>query len=798
MAKNKSDKKTVVLLDCHAILHRAYHALPDFSSSKGEATGALYGLSTMLFRIIEEFKPDYIFACFDLPKPTYRHEAYADYKAGRKKADEELISQIIRSRDIFKALNIPMYEKEGFEADDMLGTIVEKLKGRKDIEIIIASGDMDTMQLIDGERVKVFTLKKGIKDTVLYGERDVVARFGFTPPHLTDYKGLRGDPSDNIIGIKGIGEKTAENLIKEFGTIEQMYEALDLGSEERFKRAGISPRVLELIKNGREEAVFSKMLATIRRDAPIDFELPKETWIQCVSTQAVKSLFSDLEFRSLLKRVDEVCGGGKVSEEDAKPAALFALNHSVDEKELKRVGVALWLLDSSITNPTLEDIFHFAKTQDFAEASKKIFEALKARGLSFVFEEIEEPLIEITRRMGERGIKIDAKKLISLSKEYHKSLFSLEKEIWEMAGEEFNISSPKQLSEILFDKMKLQAKGLKKTAGGARSTKESELEKLAELHPIIEKIMDYRELSKLLGTYIDNIPGMLDKQSRLHATFIQTGAVTGRMASQNPGLQNIPIKTELGRNIRHAFIAEDGFLLAALDYSQIELRIAAFLSNDKKLIEIFKSGEDVHAAVASRVFKVPLEKVDKEMRRKAKVINFGILYGMGVNALKKNLGSTREEAQNFYDDYFNTFKELAAYLDHVKAETRRLGYTTTFFGRRRYFEGINSKLPFIRASAERMAINAPIQGTQADITKLAMVRIDEYIKENKLQAKAYLLLQIHDELVYEIVEKDAKKIALEFQKIMEEVFDDADIKEVPIKVNASIGKDWGSMESLKQ
>ena len=375
--------KRLVLLDSHAILHRAYHALPDFASSKGEPTGALFGLSTMLMRIIELFKPDYIIACFDLPKPTYRHEAYEGYKAGRKKADDELVSQIIRSRDVFKAFSIPSYELEGFEADDMLGTIVEELKDREDVDIVIASGDMDTMQLIKGEKVKVFTLKKGIKDTIIYDEKEVLARFGFEPKLLCDYNGLRGDPSDNIVGIAGIGEKTATSLIKEFGTIEDMYDALESGATERFKKAGVSDRMVEIIRNNKEEALFSKMLATIRRDAPIEFVFPEKSWKESVSISDVKSIFSDLDFRSLMARADTVLGKCAGKEETCPPLASPAGEggREVDEIELKKISIALWLLNSSITNPTLADILNFAKTDSFSKAREIILAAIKNNGL---------------------------------------------------------------------------------------------------------------------------------------------------------------------------------------------------------------------------------------------------------------------------------------------------------------------------------------------------------------------------------------------------------------------------------
>lgn len=786
--------KRLVLLDSHAILHRAYHALPDFASAKGEPTGALYGLTTMLIKIIDELEPDYIVACYDLPGPTYRHQAYKEYKAGRAKAEDDLVAQMKRSRDIFKAFNIPIYDKPGFEADDMLGTIVEKMKDNPEVDIVIASGDMDTLQLVKGKKVQVYTLKKGIKDTVIYDEKGVEERFGFGPILLPDYKGLRGDPSDNIIGIKGIGEKTATILITTFGTIENIYKELDK-SDAKFKKAGITDRIINLLKEGKEEAEFSKMLATIRPDAPIDFVLPKN-FKENIDFGKISALFGELDFRTLGNRLKTVLGESIPDENAGKEENQKENEENISKEELKETSVALWIVNSNLTDPNIEDIKEFAKTKDFATAKKIIFNELDKRGLRKVYEEIEAPIIPIIEKMDNKGVKIDKAFLNDLSKTYHIELSKLEKKIWEYAGVEFNVNSPKQLGEILFDKMALTAKGLKKTTGGARSTRESELEKLRDVHPIVPLLFEYRELQKLLSTYIDTIPTLVDTNNRLHAHFLQAGTTTGRMSSQGPNLQNIPIKTDLGRAIRKAFIAEKGCVLVALDYSQIELRIAAFLSGDEKLIEIFTKGEDVHTAVASEVFEVPFEKVDREMRRKAKVINFGILYGMGVNALRQNLGkeTERAEAQKFYNDYFSKFSGLASYLDKVKAEAKRRGYTETFFGRRRYFEGIDSKIPFIRAMAERMAINAPIQGMSADIIKIAMKRIDEYLISEKLQNDVYLILQVHDELVYEIKESIVEKVMPKIKKIMESVIDTKDIKGVPLTANGEVGKNWGEMK----
>ena len=831
--------KRLVLLDAHAILHRAYHALPDFANAKGEPTGALYGVSTMLLRIVTDLKPDYVVAAYDVKGPTHRHAAFKDYKGTRKQADDALIRQMTTSREIFKAFDIPIYDKQGFEADDILGTIVNQLKDRRDIEIIIASGDMDTMQLIDDTHVRVFTLKKGLNDVVLYDEKAVNARYGFGPKQIPDYKGLCGDPSDNIPGVKGIGEKTATTLLATFSTIENMYRELAAGHEQKFLDAGVKERIVQLLKDNKEEAEFSKMLATIKRDVPIEFTLPEKTFRESVDVHKVTALWNEFEFRTLPSRLRQVLEGktvesrtraeiplpseegvstkekgGNVRGAKKKGAAgtsgmtpktpavnvkAAANNHqlfapSIDPAELEKTALALSVVNSNMADPTLEDILNFGVTEDFETAKKAIFAELDKRNLRKVYETIELPLTPVLHAMEKRGIKIDRAVMAKLGKDYHKKVAELEKTIYELAGQEFNVSSPKQLGDILYDKLGLGGSKVKKTAGGARSTKESELEKLRDSHPIIPLIFEYRELSKLLGTYIDAIPPLLDENDRLHTTFIQVGAATGRMATKNPGVQNIPVRTELGRAIRGAFVAEKGFVLAALDYSQIELRIAAFLSGDKKMIDIFKNGEDVHRSVASYVFKVPQDKVDAEMRRRAKVINFGIIYGMGVLALKQNLGTSRDEAQRFYNDYFAEFSTLAQYLDAVKAETARKGYTETFYGRRRYFEGINSKIPFIKAAAERMAINAPIQGTEADVIKIAMVRVQEWIEKEGLTKDVYPLLQVHDELIYEIKKDKAEKVIKQIEKIMESVMDPKDSQGIVLEAKGHIGSNWGELK----
>ncbi|HVZ76035.1 MAG TPA: DNA polymerase [Candidatus Paceibacterota bacterium] len=793
-------KKRLVILDTHAILHRAYHALPDFASSKGEPTGALYGLISMLVRIAGELEPDYIAAAFDLPKPTHRHIAYEKYKSHRPKADDALVSQIIASREVLKAFGVALYEQEGFEADDIIGTIVEKMKKKKDLDIIIASGDMDTMQLIEGDRVQVFTLKMGLTDTVLYDEEGVKRRYGFGPELIPDFKGLRGDPSDNIPGIKGVGEKTATILISQFGTVEDIYKVLKK-NPEKIEAAGIKGSMLEKIKAAKEDAEFSKTLAIIRRDAPIDFSLPEKEWKEGIDTKEVEDVLSRYEFRSLVPRVRSLVES--ISEDNVKEAAipgdeLFAESaEDIPQDELAKATLAVSVLDSNIAQPTIEDVYRAGHARNFEEARKNILAEIAEHNLNFVYENIELPLMPVLRQMERKGVCIDKKFLAKLSKDYHAELDKIAGRIYEAAGEEFNINSPKQLGDILFDKLELKPARQKKTATGARSTRESELEKMRDLHPIVADILSYRELAKLLGTYIDNLPTLLDEHNRVHTTFIQIGAATGRIATQNPGLQNIPIKTELGRAIREAFIAEKGYQMVSFDYSQIELRIAAWLSHDPGLTQIFKDGRDVHAEVASRVFHVRMEDVSYEQRRRAKVINFGILYGMGVNALQQTLATTRAEAQEFYNQYFAAFPRLAAYLDEAKAFASTNGYISTYFGRRRYLDGIKSPIPYIRAAAERMAINAPMQGTQADIVKLAMVRIVDYLKAQGAHDGAHMLLQVHDELVFEIADDKVAALAPKIKEIMENVVPESERNGIPFIAEGKAGKNWGEMEKLK-
>ncbi len=773
--KTKNNRKILVLLDAHAILHRAFHALPDFTSPKGEPTGALYGFTAFLIKVIRELKPDYVVSAYDLPKPTFRHLAYDNYKAGRAKMDDALAKQIKRSYDILKAFNIPVYSAEGFEADDVLGTIVEKIKilPKEDlVRTIIASGDMDTLQLVKGEDVVVYTLKKGINDTIIYDEKAVIERYGFGPESVVDYKALRGDPSDNIIGIKGIGEKTATELIKKFGSIENLYQEIKNSDAEKL---GLKPRIFDLIKNGEEEALFSKTLAEIRKDAPIDFSLEKVSWRDNFDKEKIRPIFNELGFRSLLERLN---GDGQNK-------------YGVKAKEEKE------------------------KTEEKKETVKTAIQKTKSGTIisERFMDMVEKPLEKILSEMENKGALIDVEYLIKLSEEKHKELSELEKKIWKLAGQEFNINSPKQMGEILFVKLGLGGPKPKKTATGAYSTNISQLEKLKDSHEIVREIMTHREISKLLSTYIDALPKLADKNNRLHTHFDSFGTATGRLSSENPNLQNIPKRSERGREVRKAFVADRGFKLVGFDYSQIDLRSAAILSGDKNLIEIFQKGGDAHSLAAVKVFGVKKEEVTPEMRRKIKVINFGVLYGMGINALRQNLGGTREEAQKFYGEYFKNFSGLKEYIEKTKKFARENGWTETLFGRRRYFPEINSSAGFLQKEAERMAVNMPIQGTSADFIKLAMVKIDKKLGEAELKDKVFMILQIHDELLFEIKNDAVDQVAPIIKEAMEgvyplkseegkgilsEQFKKTDLPKISLVVNVETGDNWEEMFSFNQ
>jgi DNA polymerase-1 len=570
-----------------------------FATRDGKPTGALYGFITMVLRIYDDIKPDYIAACFDLPKPTFRHLSYDGYKAGRQKSDDALITQINEAYSLCEALSIPVYKEEGFEADDLLGTLSEQLKKEKDTRVIIASGDMDTFQLIDGDIVTVYTLKKA-NEAALFTEKSVVERFGFGPEHIPDYKGLAGDTSDNIIGIKGIGDKTATELIKRYGTIEAMYVSLRKNRQD-FLDAGFKERIVKLLEEGEEDALFSKTLATIRRDAASVYQKPAMQWKDMIDIEKYQAVCDLYEFRSLRNRLHVVKGEEKKEEEV-----------TVSQETLEELRVMVHLLHSEMTNASFVDIQNVTQEKEEEKIRARLLAELQKENLIDLYTTVEKPLMAVLQEMHKVGIALDVSTLQSMSKDLHAQVTILEKTIHEAAGKDFNIASPKQLGDILYDHLGLGTK-IKKTKTGQKSTNISELEKIKDEHVIVPMILEYRELTKLLSTYVDLLPSFVQEDGRIHAHFVQTGAGTGRFSCEDPNLQNLPVKSELGQKVRSAFVAGKGKVLLSCDYAQIDLRAAAILSGDQHLVEIFKNGIDVHTGTAARVFGVKEQDVTTDI-----------------------------------------------------------------------------------------------------------------------------------------------------------------------------------------
>ncbi len=872
--------KRLILIDSHAIIHRAYHALPPLTSPSGEPTNAVYGFTTMLLRVLRELKPDYIAAAFDLPGPTFRHIAYERYKAQRPETPTDLSSQFAKVREVLNAFGIPVFEKEGFEADDIIGTIAKKLFGQKDTEIVVVTGDLDALQLVR-PRLKVYSMKKGITETVIYDEKAVVERYGLKPAQLVDFKGLKGDPSDNIAGVKGIGEKTAAGLIREFGSVEGVYKALKKGTKK------VSESIAAKLKEGEKDAKFSKELVTIRANVPVTFRLDELRWKDGGDEKKIREVFQKYGFFSLLKRLE----GGK-EKVMIQPALISSteigeakIEKLVPENIEKRLGDSAWqdaalifeggdlfLIPREGKRVFILDprLFREARVKKglegekfFVHDGKSIIHLLRAYGIELgkirfdlmtaayltstvfrdfsfpaiavrelgrllapdvreefahffeivksyetklssgklreVLERIELPVARVLADMEDRGILINKDFLGRLAKKIDSELLDLTKKIYKLAGEEFNINSSQQLSRILFEGLKIKTLGLRKTEkGGVISTRESELEKLRETHPIIAEILRYRELMKLKTTYVDALPELINpKTGRVHTTFNQTGTVTGRLSSSDPNLQNIPVLSEVGREIRKAFVAEKGYELVSFDYSQIELRVAAHLADDKKMIEAFKKGLDIHKMTASEIYNIPLEKVTAEQRRAAKTLNFGILYGMGSQALAESTGMSREEAKKFIDEYFQDFSGIRDYIERTKRFAEERGYVETIFGRRRYIPEIHSPNWQLRREAERMAVNMPVQGSATgDIIKIAMIKVDEWIKKEKLENDVRLLLQVHDELLFEVNEKMLLPEPVEGVRMIKKIMESAAELKVPLVVDVKAGANWGEQGKI--
>ncbi len=746
-------KKTLLIIDANSIIHRAWHALPPLSTPKGEDVHAVYGFFLVFFKVLKAFKPDYIAAAFDAPGPTKRQKTFSEYKAKRVKAPNELYAQIPLIKEALGELGIPVYEKQGFEADDYIGTVATLAARRQvhpPVETIIVSGDQDAFQLIN-EKTKVYTMRKGIQDTVLYDEKAVEKRFGgLKPDQIIDYKALRGDPSDNIPGVTGIGEKIAIELLNKFGSLENLYTLLEAG-----ETAGkIKPRVAQLLTDYKDQAFLSQQLATIEKNAPINFRLPDLVWQEdIVKIQKVLERFG---FHALAQRIERENG--------------LRAQKGVDQ-QIALEGIAK---QPGAPEEIYEKIEQLYREEVF---SKKIYE-------------LEKKLVPVLRKMEEIGTKIDRPYFQALSHEMGKALDALREKIHTYAGREFNVSSTQQLSMVLFQDFALPVKGLKKTPKGVVSTASPELEKLAGAHPMVPEVLKYREIQKLLTTYAEPLPRLADENDRVHTHFDQLGAATGRISSAEPNLQNIPKQGEWGKRIRRGFITEEGFSLVSFDYSQMELRIAAHLSGDEQMRSFFRAKADIHVMTASSVFGVPEGKVTPEMRFRAKALNFGVLYGMGAQGFAKSAGISFDEARDFIEQYFVRFPKVYEYMEEIKEFARSHGYVETMFGRRRYLPDVNSSTPQLRAAAERMAQNHPIQGSLADIVKMAMVKIQENLVFP--EQKVRLLLQIHDELLFEIVDGIVEKTSRSVKELLENVWR----LEVPLQVDVKKGKNWNGVEKL--
>lgn len=813
--------KTLLLIDANSLIHRSFHALPPFTSPDGEASGALYGLSSILLKIIKEQKPDYWAAAFDRPEPTFRKEIYKEYKIQRPAAPPELISQIIKTRELLEKFGVKFFERPGFEADDLIASLATLFQKEKGLKIVILTGDLDTLQLVVGEKIVVETPKKGVSEMFVYNEKAVQERYGLNPEQLPDYKALAGDPSDNIPGVPGIGPKTASRLLAEFYSLENFYRRLKTDDAQKIPQK--NQKLFQKLLENEELAFFSKKLVLLKKD--IELEVSLEDLI-CQSQEELNGDLTDyfqrLGFQSLLKRlsVGEIASQNhsvNLAVKNNQIVFLFdresALTRKEDLvsdkikvgfdlkcliKELRKenlqiaepffdLKIAGWLLDPDQKDFSLEFLCRrFLKRNSgerqevFLSLFKFFSQKLKEYELNKVFEEIEMPLIKPLALMEERGIKINKPKLQNLDRELTAEIQELENKIYQEAGSVFNLNSPKQVAEILFEKLKLgHSKSL--------STDAQHLSFLKEEHPVVELILTYRELFKIKSSFVEPIMAYLGEDTRLRATFNQTGAATGRLSSEKPNLQNIPTESEEPFNLRRVFESEPGFSLAAFDYSQIELRILASLSGDEKMKKAFFEEQDIHQLTASQVFNVSLEEVAPAMRRVAKTLNFGVVYGMGAEAFARTSGLSRERAEEFIAEYFSDFPAIKKWQEEIKDQARSLGFIRNLNGRRRWFRELSPTAGYLQFEAERAAINMPVQSLAADIIKMAMD------KTFQLNPEFRLLLSLHDELLFEIKDDMLKTAVESIKEVMETVYQ----LSVPLRVNVKSGKNWGELRNYE-
>jgi len=897
------------LIDGSALFYRSYFALirTPLVNSKGENTGAIFGFANSLLKILSDEKPDYLAVVFDTKEPTFRHEKYKEYKATRQKMPEEMAAQIPRLMELVEAFEIPRFEKIGYEADDIIATLAKQAE-KQDLETLVVTGDKDFLQLLS-PLVKRYNIRSG-KEVEILDDKSLTEQYELTPAQVVDYLALMGDSSDNIPGVSGVGEKTAKDLIKQFSSLDSIYQNLD-----KISKKGL----LEKLKAGKEDAYLSRELVTMDTRVPVELNLEKMK-VEKINSEKVIQLFEELEFRSLLKQLGNLATGESAAtagiDQEKVEYLLVNSRQALNElvTQLKRVSFTVFDTETTglnvfesriigisfcmkprvayyvpLNDPSsdftseealhsLQEIFESGKTgkggqnikydalmlhqhgirlknigfdtmvadyllnpgsrqhnldamayaylnyrmipiekligekgknqksmadvpvaevcqytcedADITFRLKEYLEKeLQKTGTAELFAELEMPLLSVLIEMEKNGVKIDFAFLEKMSRELEISLRAVEIEIYQKAGSEFNLNSPQQLGKVLFEQLEIHkefgGRRPSKTATGQFSTSEQILEKYAT-HPLVGKILEFRKLSKLKSTYVDALPALISQRTgRLHTSFNQTITATGRLSSSDPNLQNIPIRTEIGRAIRQAFIPgdPDDFILSA-DYSQIELRVMAHLSGDAGLKAAFSRGEDIHASTAAAIFNIPLEMVNSDHRRKAKEVNFGIIYGISQYGLASRLGISNEEAQQIITNYFLRFPRVNDYMIHTITFVQQHKYVTTIRNRRRYLPEIDSTNATIRQNAERMAINTTIQGSAADLIKVAMINIQNRLEKEKLQTR--MILQVHDELVFEVKASELEKV----RKLVKLEMENAIKLDVPLKVDVGAGKNW--------
>ncbi|MEX1014490.1 MAG: DNA polymerase [Candidatus Paceibacterota bacterium] len=790
----------LLIIDANAFIHRSFHALPPFSSPEGKPTGALYGLSNTLVKIMENHIPDYAVAAFDTPEKTFRKKMFDEYKAHRPKAPDELIEQIIEAEKLFKKFGIKVLKKPGFEADDVIGTLVEKLKNLKNLKINILTGDLDTLQLIDNSRITVLTPKRGVSNMFEYNEKAVINRFKVPPELIPDYKGLVGDSSDNIPGIAGVGPKTADKLMQGEKTIETIYEIID-GKKELDK---LEKKIL----GSKEVALLSKKLATIDRNVPIEIKLENLKYNMEHTSELINYL-KDLGFKTLPSKltgkeknkedfIKQDClifkkeDFEKITKEVKKKLESNKIKVAFDWKEIIKkteenieikeplfdVKIAKWLIDPDKKNYQLTE----KESDDLQSTFHTLSKKLNNEKLMRVFKEIDMPLVKVLASMEACGITINKKILESIRKKIKKEIKSLTKQIHKKAEIEFNINSPKQVGEILFEKLKIKNER-PKTSSGQYRTSEDALIEIKNEHPIVDMILKYRNLFKIQSTYIKPLIESI-KNSKIHTNFLQTKTATGRLSSEKPNLQNIPKGTELAKKIRSSFESNKEYKLVSFDYSQLELRLLAHVSNDKNMKKAFQEGLDIHKTTASKIFNINIKNIKPEQRELAKTLNFGVVYGMGYKAFSKQSGLSTKKSKEFIEKYFKDFPSVKKWQEKTLEEAKINGYV----------KNINNRIRKIKGGGfmDRAAINMPIQSLGADIIKLSMIETYNHIKNEGIENKVKILLSIHDELLIEISDDIVKKQIKQIKNIMEKVSS----LSVPLLVDIEIGKNWGNMKKI--